>query len=57
MYVDEKEDAIVIELYAKQFGWEARYAGNDNVLGKANVRYIEGVNTVGVDVEDPNARR
>jgi cytochrome c oxidase subunit 2 len=58
MFVDEEDeqDSIVIELYAKQFSWEARYSGNDNVLGKANVRYIEGVNTVGVDLEDPNAQ-
>lgn len=57
MFVDEnEEDVIVIELYAKQFGWEARYAGEDNVLGKANVRYIEGINTVGVDMADPNAQ-
>ena len=58
MFVDkeDEENAIVIELYAKQFGWEARYSGEDNTLGKANVRYIEGVNTVGVDLEDPNAQ-
>jgi cytochrome c oxidase subunit II len=56
MFVDENEDAIVIEVYAKQFGWEARYAGEDNVLGKANVRYIEGINTLGVDAADPNAQ-
>lgn len=58
MFVDkeQEQDAIVIELYAKQFSWEARYAGNDNTLGKANVRYIEGVNTLGVDLEDPNAQ-
>jgi cytochrome c oxidase subunit 2 len=56
MFVDEKDDTIVIEIYAKQFGWEARYSGKDNVLGKANVRYIEGVNTLGVDVNDPNAQ-
>ena len=55
MFVDDDEDVIVIELYAKQFGWEARYAGEDNVLGKANVRYIAGVNTLGVDMADPNA--
>ncbi len=56
MFVDEKkEDVLVVEIYAKQFGWEARYAGEDNVLGKANVRYIEGVNTLGVDLADPNA--
>ena len=58
MFVDKEDadNAIVIELYAKQFGWEARYAGTDNTLGKANVRYIEGVNTLGVDLEDPNAQ-
>ena len=56
MFVDEDEDVIVVELYAKQFSWEARYSGEDNVLGKANVRYIEGVNTLGVDVTDPNAQ-
>jgi cytochrome c oxidase subunit 2 len=58
MFVDEEDadDAIVIELYAQQFKWEARYAGNDKVLGKANVRYIEGVNNLGVDLSDPNAQ-
>ena len=56
MIVDEDEDVMVVELYAKQFSWEARYAGNDNVLGKANVRLIEGVNTMGVDINDPNAQ-
>ena len=53
MFVDEEEDTIVIELYAQQFNWKARYSGNDNVLGKANVRYIEGANSVGVDLSDP----
>ncbi|MDI1257465.1 MAG: cytochrome c oxidase subunit II [Flavobacterium sp.] len=57
MFVDEKkENVMVVELYAKQFQWEARYSGDDNVLGKANVRYIEGINTLGVDLEDPNAQ-
>ena len=56
MFVDEDEEVIVVELYAKQFAWEARYSGKDNVLGKANVRYIEGVNTVGMDAADPNGQ-
>jgi cytochrome c oxidase subunit 2 len=56
MFVDEDEEVIVIELYAQQFKWSARYAGADNVLGKANVRLIEGVNTLGVDLADPNAQ-
>ncbi len=56
MFVDEDEEVIVIELYAQQFNWTARYSGADNVLGKANVRLIEGVNTLGVDLADPNAQ-
>lgn len=57
MFVDEEDkDALVVEIYAKQFGWEVRYAGEDNVLGKANVRYIEGINTLGVDQADPYAQ-
>lgn len=56
MFVDEDEDVMVVELYAKQFSWEARYSGKDNVLGKANVRLIEGVNTTGTDLTDPNAQ-
>lgn len=57
MFINEKEEKpIVIEVYAQQFKWTARYAGEDNVLGKANVRLIEGVNTLGVDLADPNAQ-
>ncbi|MXN92270.1 cytochrome c oxidase subunit II [Flavobacterium sp. Sd200] len=58
MFIEEeaKEDAIYVEVYAKQFNWEVRYAGADGKLGKANVRYIEGVNTLGVDMSDPNAQ-
>jgi cytochrome c oxidase subunit 2 len=56
MFIDEDEDTVVIELYAQQFKWSARYSGIDNVLGKANVRLIEGVNTLGVDLSDPNAQ-
>jgi cytochrome c oxidase subunit 2 len=55
MFVDEDEDTLVIEVYAYQFGWKARYSGEDNTLGKANVRFIEGVNTLGVDESDPYA--
>jgi cytochrome c oxidase subunit 2 len=56
MFVDESEDTVVIEVYAQQFNWHARYSGDDNVLGKANVRLIEGVNSLGVDLSDPNAQ-
>jgi cytochrome c oxidase subunit 2 len=56
MFIDDDEDTIVVELYAQQFYWTARVAGDDNVLGKANVRYIQGINTLGVDMADPYAQ-
>ena len=42
------EDAIVIQLYAKQFDWTARYAGKDNVLGESNYKLITAENTLGM---------
>lgn len=53
---EDDEDIMVVELYAYQFGWKARYAGDDNTLGKANVRFIEGINMLGVDESDPYAQ-
>jgi cytochrome c oxidase subunit II len=46
------EEALVIELYSKQFDWTARYAGQDNKLGASGYRLIEGANTLGVDMKD-----
>lgn len=45
---DVAEDAINIELYAQQFAWTARYAGDDNVLGKANFNFINTNNPLGL---------
>ena len=57
MNFEEDEDALVVELYAAQWNWKARYAGDDNVLGDANVRFLndfDGRNSVGIDSSDPN---
>ncbi|MDD7885591.1 cytochrome c oxidase subunit II [Flavivirga sp. 57AJ16] len=58
MGVDESDDPLVIELYAQQFNWKARYSGADNTLGKANVRLIDidRANILGLDEADPNAQ-
>lgn len=56
MNVDTDDDPMVVELYAYQFDWRARYGGGDNTLGEANVRLIEGANILGVDTSDPNAQ-
>lgn len=43
---------VVIELYAKQFDWTARYAGFDKTLGSTDYRQIDGGNSVGMDTLD-----
>lgn len=58
MNIDESEDPMIVELYAQQFNWTARYSGNDNVLGLSNVRLIDidKANILGLDESDPNAQ-
>lgn len=51
------DDAVVVEVYGKQFDWTVRYAGADNNLGAANVRFIGGLNTVGVISESAYAKQ
>ena len=46
------KDAIVIQLYAEQFKWTARYAGKDNELGASNYKLITGENGLGMDATD-----
>ena len=57
MDINDEDDPIIIELYAQQFNWTARYAGQDNVLGEANVRLIDidKVNVLGLDTSDSYA--
>jgi len=57
MNFEEDDDALVVELYAQQWNWKVRYGGEDNVLGDANVRFLndfDGKNSVGIDSSDPN---
>ena len=56
MDLSDAENPLVIEVYSKQFQWEARYAGDDNTLGRGNVNYIKGINTMGVDMTDLNSK-
>ncbi len=44
-----------IELFAYQFGWNARYAGTDNKLGAHNFRQVGVMNALGIDTNDVNA--
>jgi cytochrome c oxidase subunit 2 len=42
------EDTKKIEVFAYQFGWNARYPGADGELGTANYNLINGMNPLGV---------
>jgi cytochrome c oxidase subunit 2 len=57
MDINEDDDPLIVELYAQQFNWTARYGGGDNVLGGANVRMIDidRANVLGLDESDPYA--
>ena len=48
MFPENPKDSLQVEVYAKQFDWTVRYSGEDNKLGKANVRYVGGQNITGV---------
>ncbi|WP_124978838.1 cytochrome c oxidase subunit II [Nonlabens xiamenensis] len=56
MEADTDDNPIVVEVYAYQFGWKVRYSGEDNILGDANVRFIEGVNDLGIDPTDVDGK-
>ena len=42
----------VVEVYGQQFSWTIRYSGDDNKLGKADYRMIQGTNVLGIDSTD-----
>lgn len=48
----QEPNRVVIELYAKQFDWTARYTGKDGKLGETDFRQISGANSVGKDTND-----
>ncbi|MFO0356261.1 MAG: cytochrome c oxidase subunit II [Sphingobacteriaceae bacterium] len=50
--ISEDPNRVLIELYAKQFDWTARYPGKDGKLGQTDYRQISGSNSVGLDTAD-----
>ena len=55
MNVEMTDSTKLIEVYAQQYNWTARYSGIDNKLGKANYKLVKGQNTLGVDMLDNNS--
>jgi cytochrome c oxidase subunit 2 len=50
-------DAVVVELYARQFDWTARYPGGDGSLGATDFRLINGTNALGIVTRESVATR
>ncbi len=46
------KDRVEIEIMGKQFNWQVRYSGADNVIGKRDFRKIDATNSFGMDFND-----
>jgi len=56
IFSEPADNAVKIELYARQFDWTARYAGADNQLGDFNSRLIGGITALGLKPDDPKVQ-
>jgi cytochrome c oxidase subunit 2 len=54
-YISVPEDALKIEVVAYQWGWKYRLPGNDGILGKTDIKYIDDENPFGLIPGDKNA--
>jgi cytochrome c oxidase subunit 2 len=54
--VQPAKDALKFELFAYQFGWQARYPGADGVLGGHDFRLISATNSMGIEETDSAGR-
>ena len=56
IYGEVPEDALVVDVAARQFEWLSRYAGPDEEFGRTDPFQINGqTNPIGLDVSDPAA--
>ena len=46
--MNPEDKGTIIEVYGQQFGWTARYSGEDNKLGRADYKLITNDNPLGV---------
>ncbi len=52
-FVDVPQEAAELEVVAQQWQWAFRFPGQDGKLGKSDVRFIDSVNPLGLDRNDP----
>ena len=55
--IPPEHEALVVQVTAEQFAWNARYAGPDGTFGKTDIKMIDvQSNPLGVDRSDPAAK-
>jgi cytochrome c oxidase subunit 2 len=54
---EPSENALEVQLYAKQFDWTARYPGPDGVMGESNYLLITSQNPLGLITEQTITER
>ena len=55
-YVTVPENVLKVEVMAYQWGWKYRLPGEDNILGKTSIKYINDENPFGLIPEDENSK-
>ncbi|MCC6817467.1 MAG: cytochrome c oxidase subunit II [Bacteroidia bacterium] len=53
VYAEENHKGKInsVEVFAYQFGWKARYAGEDGIMGMSDYKFISGTNELGLAVK------
>lgn len=52
-FVQVPKDAYPLEVVAQQWQWAFRFPGEDGQLGRANVKWVDAGNPLGLDRDDP----
>ena len=55
-YVTVPENALKVEVLAYQWGWKYRLPGEDKVLGKTDIKFIDDENIFGLNLSDSHGR-
>ena len=55
-YVTVPDNALKVEVLAYQWGWKYRLPGEDNILGKTSIKYMDDENPFGLIPGDKNAK-
>lgn len=51
---EPSDDAMIVEIYGKQFNWTVRYSGDDNKLGYADYKLVGNVDDADRGITYPN---